>query len=150
MSAWLGWAIATIGFAGVVTFCVAAPVAAAVAGRAIVAALIALLRTRTGCALLAAVVVFLATWIWRDGALNARWDAKWHAAVLESQAAAKQRDVDIAAALERKYGPKLAELDTLRNSLNRSKDDHAKQKPVSARGGCRLGPDALRMRNHAK
>lgn len=152
---WIFWALGTLGFAGTVVFCVAAPTTAALAGvaigKGITAALGKMVGSRPGCAVLAGAAVFLVTWIWRGDQVDGRWQAKWDAAQVSAERARQERDANIAKQLGDKYRPIIANLQSLNSTLRKQRDDYAKRKLVKAGGNkavslCRVGDDALRLR----
>lgn len=152
---WILWALGTLGFAGTVVFCVAAPTTAAVAGAAIgkgiAAGFCKMLGTRLGCAVLAGGAVFVVTWFWRGDLVDNRWEAKWSAAQASAERARRERDANVAKQLGDKYAPIIANLQSLNSTLRKQRDDYAKRKVVKAGGKnagsvCRIGDDALRLR----
>lgn len=147
---WILWALGTLGFGGTVLFCVAAPTTAAIAGAAIgkglAAGLRRMLSSRIGCSVLAGAMVFVVTWYWRGDQVDDRWQAKWDAAKATAEKARKERDASIAEELDETYRPAIADLQALNLKLQKQVKDYAKRKPIPAGGSCRLGADALRMR----
>lgn len=147
---WMLWALGTLGFGGIVTFCVTAPIrspiVAAAIGKGVLAVGRWLLGSRIGCALLAGVLVFFATWMWRDVVVDDRWQAKWSDAKLSAERARQHRDSEVARELGDKYGPVIAQLKSTNSKLQKQVETYAKRKPVPAGGPCHVGPDAVRMR----
>lgn len=152
---WILWALGTLGFAGTVVFCVAAPTTAALAGvsigKGIAAGIRRMLGSRFGCAVLAGGAVFVVTWFWRGDLVSDRWQAKWDAAQLSAERERQARDASIAKQLGEKYGPIIANLENLNSTLRKQRDNYAKRKVVKAGGKnagyeCRIGDDALRLR----
>jgi hypothetical protein len=153
MSAWIWWLIATFGFAGTVFFCVAFPTTAVLVGRAIAGIIRRMLQTRPGVAVLVAIVATIAMWIWRDGVVEERWAQRYADDKRLAAIASKARDDQIAEDLTKKYQPKIQSLEQLSKSLQKQVADYAKRKPVTvagAPGACRLGADALRLRQQIR
>ncbi|QQO30744.1 hypothetical protein JJC00_18850 [Bradyrhizobium diazoefficiens] len=108
-----------------------------------------LLRCKPCLAVLAAIALLLTGGVYgvtvehaRTGALIAKMQRK-------ADAAATERDAQVAEALERKYGPIIKDLNADKATLQQKVNDYAKRKPAKAGAklaACKLGDAAGLLR----
>lgn len=145
------WIVPLVGAGGLIALMIFAPAAAAVVITVGKDLLGAILSTRAGCAILAALTFGGAGEL--HGRMGERAACDGRIAVLQKAAedAAQKRDAEIAAAIEQKYAAQMSALDGESKSLKAQVDDYERKILAAAGAGqCVLGVDALRLRQPHK
>jgi hypothetical protein len=126
---------------------------------------VALVRTRVGCAAIAGAVCWFAADMYRSQAAEAACDARVAQNAAAAETARLARDVEISADIEKRYGTIVAGLKKTSDDLQKKASNYERSilalrsaaasatpagkpgKPVVVpAGGCQLGADALQLR----
>ncbi len=152
---WIAGGAGGLGLGGLIVLAFVAPEVAGLILKGGARALRAVLATRIGCAVLAAIAAGAAVGIYQHVELTAACDLRIAELQVDAARAAAERDRAVRRSIESKYQPELDRLASEKTALEQQAEDYAKTitaqlaKGAAGAGVCRLGADALRMRQQA-